>query len=111
MHIALYKSRHTVESRKNQLVKDLKDVVVDADELLREVAGSTAEEFAAARAKIQDRLRVARSRLDHARVAVTRQVGEAADAAQEYARENPWKAFGIPAVAALIVFLLVSRRS
>lgn len=33
-----------------------------------------------------------------------------ADATQEYARENPWKAFGIPALAGLIVFLLVSRR-
>ena len=47
MHIALYRNRHTVEGRKDQLVRDLKHVVVDADELLNELANSTAEEFAA----------------------------------------------------------------
>ena len=110
MNLSLYPSHGGVERKKNRLVSDLKSVVADADDLLQEVGNSTAEEFAAARARIEDRLREARSRLDHARVAVTRKVGDAADATQEYARENPWKAFGLPAVAGLIVFLLVSRR-
>lgn len=110
MNISLYRHRGTVEAKKDRLVNDLKGVVADADDLLQEVASSTTEEFFAARTKIEDRLRVARSRLDHARVAVTRQVGAAADATAEYARENPWKAFGLPAVAALVVFALLSRR-
>lgn len=110
MHIALYRSRHTVEGRKNQLVKDLKDVVVDADELLNELANSTAEEFSATRARIETRLREARAGLEDARVAAFRKLGAAAGATQEYALDNPWKAFGLPIVAGLIVAFLLSRR-
>ena len=110
MNLSLYPRHGVVERKKDRLVRDLKSVVADADDLLQVVGSSTAEEFAAARAKIEDRLREARSRLDHARVAISRKAGDAAEATQEYARENPWKAFGIPAVAGLIVFLLVSRR-
>jgi ElaB/YqjD/DUF883 family membrane-anchored ribosome-binding protein len=110
MNLSLYRSHGVVERKKDRLVRDLKSVVADADDLLQEVGNSTAEEFAAARARVEDRLREARSRLDQARVAISRKAGDAVEATQEYARENPWKAFGIPAVAALVVFLLVSRR-
>ncbi len=106
----LYTRHISVEERKNKLVHDLKDVVTDADDLLKEVANSSVEEFAAAREKIEQRLRTARASLDHARIAATRKVHEAADASEIYARENPWKAFGIPAIAALVVFALISRR-
>lgn len=110
MNFSLNPSHGAVERKKDRLVKDLGSVVADANDLLQEVGNSTAEEFAVALARIEDRLRETRSRLDRVRVAVTRTVGDAADATQEYARENPWKAFGLPAVAGLIVFLLVSRR-
>lgn len=110
MKLSLYPSHGVVERKKERLVRDLRGVVADADDLLQAVGSSTAEEFAATRAKMEDRLREARSRLDHARIAVSRKVGAAASATQEYAREHPWKAFGIPAVAGLIAFLLVSRR-
>lgn len=110
MHIALYRSRHTVEGRKNQLVKDLKDVVGDADELLNELANSTAEEFAATRSRIEERLGKVRASLEDARVAAFRKLGAAADATQEYVHENPWKAIGLPVVAGLIVAFLLSRR-
>lgn len=110
MHIALYRNRHTVEGRKNQLVRDLKHVVVDADELLNEIANSTAEEFAATRIRIEDRLGKARAALDEARVTASRKLGAAADATQEYVHENPWKAIGLPVVAGLIVAFLLSRR-
>lgn len=110
MNIALFETRGAVEVKKDKLVTDLKGVVVDTDELLQQVISSSAEEFVAARARIEGQLRDARSRLDAARIAVTRTACHAADATQEYARENPWKAFGIPAIAGIIVFLLVSRR-
>lgn len=110
MNIALFETRGAVEVKKDKLVKDLKGVVVDTDELLRQVVNSTAEEFIATRARIEMQLRDARSRIDAARIAVARKACDAADSTQEYVRENPWKAFGIPAVAGLIVFLLLSRR-
>jgi len=110
MNIGLYRRRGTVEYKKERLVNDLKGVAADADDLLSAVVSSTADEFAAARSTIEERLDEARARLDDARIVVSRQIRHAADVTQEYARENPWKAFGIPAVAALVVFLLFSRR-
>lgn len=110
MNIALFESRGAVEVKKDRLVKDLKSVVTDTDELLQQVVNSTAEEFAAASARIERQLRKARSSLDAARIAVARQACDAAEATQEYVVENPWKAIGIPAAAALVVYLMVSRR-
>ena len=110
MNIGLYRRRGTVEYKKERLVNDLKGVAADADDLLTAVVNSSAEEFAGARARIEESLVEARARLDDARVVAGRRLRHAADATEEYARENPWKAFGIPAVAALIVFILLSRR-
>lgn len=76
---------------------------------LKEVANSTAEEFAAALTEIEGRLGEARSRLDDARIAVTEKAQGAADATQEYVRENPWKVLGVVA-AGLILGILLSRR-
>lgn len=104
-------SHGTVERKKEKLVMDLKGVVADADDLLKEVARSTGEEFVAARAKIEGRLDEAKSRLDDARTAVAGKARYAADAAHEYVRDNPSKILGVAAVAGLIIgFLLSSRR-
>lgn len=110
MNIALFESRGAVEAKKDRLVRDLKSVVTDTDELLQQVVSSTAEEFSAARLKIERQLREARSTLDAARVAVAKKACDAADVTQEYVRENPWKAIGIPAAAGLIAFLILNRR-
>lgn len=100
----------TIASKKEKLVKDLRIVVADADDLLQQVAGSTAEEFATARSQIESRLGEARSRLDDARHTVIDGARYAADATHEYVRENPWKTLGVGAVAGLIAAFLLSRR-
>jgi ElaB/YqjD/DUF883 family membrane-anchored ribosome-binding protein len=110
MNTQLNASHGSIERKKERLVKDLKDVVADADDLLREVANSTVEEFVAARTKIEGRLGEARSRLDDARIAVTEKAKEAADATHEYIRENPWKTLGVGAAVGLIIAVLLSRR-
>jgi ElaB/YqjD/DUF883 family membrane-anchored ribosome-binding protein len=98
------------EVLKAKLVKDLKSVVVDAEELLHEVTSSTAEEFASARAKMEAKLGNAMSRLDDARVAASQRVRGAADATRECVRESPWQALGIAAAAGLVVGCLIGRR-
>jgi ElaB/YqjD/DUF883 family membrane-anchored ribosome-binding protein len=110
MHIALYGRHGAVGDKREKLVKDLKSVVADADELLKEVTNATTEELAAARTMIEARLGEARSSVNDARIAVTRKACDAADATQEYLVENRWKVLGIAAVAGLITALLLSRR-
>jgi ElaB/YqjD/DUF883 family membrane-anchored ribosome-binding protein len=103
-------SHGIVEIRKEILVNDLKRVVSDADDLLQEVAHSTAEEFAVARAKVEAKLGEAKVRLDDARIAVTQKARVAADATQEYVKENPWTVVGVAAAAALIAAFFLRRR-
>lgn len=110
MNIALFGNHGTVEGKKDRLVRDLKGVVADTDDLLQQVADSSAEEFIAARVKIEGRLRDARSRLDDARTSVTREVCAAADLTQAYVIENPWKVLGVAAAAGLVTAILLSRR-
>jgi ElaB/YqjD/DUF883 family membrane-anchored ribosome-binding protein len=109
MNTELTASHSNVEGKKDRLVKDLKGVVVDADDLLKEVANYTAEEFSAARTKIEGKLGEVRCRIADARIAVTEKARGAANTTQEYARENPWKVLGVVAAAGLAISFLLSR--
>ncbi len=110
MKTKLNTSHGTVAGKKEKLVKDLKGVVADTDDLLRQVASSSAEEFAAARTTIEGKLGEAISRLDDARIAVTEKAKGAAEATHEYVNENPWKALGVAAAAGLVIGILLRRR-
>lgn len=110
MNTALNASHDTIEVKKEKLVADLKGVVTDADDLLREVAGSAVGEFATARSRIESRLVHAISRLDKARMVVAERTRETADAADEYMRDNPRKVLGIAVAAGLVIGFLLRRR-
>lgn len=103
-------SHQAVEARKQTLVKDLKGVVSDADALLKEVANATAEEFAAARSTLENKLNEARSRLHDARILATQKACSAADATQAYVMDNPLKIVGVVAALGLLAAFLINRR-
>jgi len=110
MTTELISSHGSLQASKEILLGDLKRVVGDADDLVKQVVSSSADEFAARRAAIEARLAEARSRINDLRTSAARSVCKAADAANGYVRENPWKAIGCGAVAGIIVALLISRR-
>jgi len=110
MTTELIASHGTVQGSKENLVKDLKSVVGDADDLLKAAVNSTAEEFATARTNIEAKLGAAKTRLNDARSAVVRKAGSAADATNQYVRENPWKVVAGATVVGLLTALLLRRR-
>ena len=110
MTTELISSQGSLQASKEILLRDLKRVVGDADDLVKQVASSSAEEFAARRAGIEEKLAEARSRITDLRTSAARSACKAADAANDYIRDNPWKASSCGAVAGVIVALLVSRR-
>ena len=95
---------------KDKLVADLKIVVADAEELLRATASQAGEKVAAARERIQASLATAKVKLGEAERALLEKTKEAAKAAEDYVRENPWQAIGIAAAAGLVLGILISRR-
>lgn len=100
----------TIEGNKEKLVNDIKAVIGDADTLLKGVASSAAGELSAARDRVETQLGEAKSRLNVARAEATRRACDAADAADAFARGNPWKLFGISALAGLLIGIVLTRR-
>lgn len=103
----------SLHSSEAMLVDDLKRIVGDADELLNELAGASSDELETTREKFAARLREARARVDQARVELARKACHAAEAANDYVRENPRKVAAVVALAALGVLaaVLLERRS
>jgi ElaB/YqjD/DUF883 family membrane-anchored ribosome-binding protein len=93
-----------------KLTSDLRQVVVDVEELLRATAGQAGEKIGEARVKAERTLSYARSRLSDLEEQALDKAREAAGDADEYVRENPWQAIGITAGVAFLIGLLVSRR-
>ena len=99
------------DDSKEKLQADLKVLVADAQQLLKEVANSSAAGFTSLRARFEERVRDATAKIESKRAAMVENCGLATDAAHAYVKENPWQAAGICAAAgALIGFLLGARR-
>ena len=99
-----------VQRTRDVLVTDLSAIVADADKLIKDMASLTSEEIAVARDSIEAKLAAARTRLDDARIVVTRKACSAAEATSDYLSENPWKVVGVASLAALVAAVLVARR-
>ena len=100
----------SVQHSKDVLVADLKRVVSDADDLMKEVVNSTSEELSATRQRIEAKLGEARARIDEARVVAKRKVYGAANSTQAFVNGNPWTVIGVASVLSLITtYLLINR--
>jgi ElaB/YqjD/DUF883 family membrane-anchored ribosome-binding protein len=82
-----------------KLMKDLKAVVGNAEDLLKATADQSGEQVARIRARAEESLRVARARM--------RDVGGELD---EQVRENPWTAVGVAAGIGLVLGILIARK-
>lgn len=95
---------------KEQLVRDFKVLVADAEALLKATAGQSGEAVAAMRAKIGESLAVAKVKLTEAEQLALAKAKAAAAATDEYVHEKPWQAVGIAAGIGLVIGLLIGRR-
>ena len=83
----------------DKLMKDLKAVVNNAEDLLKATADQGGEQIARIRARAEESVRVARARM--------KDVGGELD---EQVRENPWTAVGIAAGIGLVLGILLARK-
>jgi len=93
-----------------KLMKDLRLVMMDAEELLKATAGQAGEKVASAPGRAEDSIRAAREALAEAGEAAVERGREAAESADEYVHEHPWTAIGIAAGVGLVVGLMLSRK-
>ena len=99
-----------VTAAREQILSDLRAVVADSEELLRATAGAADERAAAARARVEESLRVAKGKIEELDSQMLDRLNQAVKAADEYVHEHPWGAVGIAAAAGLLVGVLIARR-
>jgi ElaB/YqjD/DUF883 family membrane-anchored ribosome-binding protein len=92
---------------RDKLVGDLKNLVADAEELLKATASQAGEKVAEARQKIEQSLIEGKKALADAEKTLRQKSKEAADLADDYVRDNPWSAVGIAAGVGLVLGLLI----
>ena len=93
-----------------KLVQDLRTLVTDAEALLTATAGHAGEKVAEMRAQAENAVRRARARLSALEDEFKDKVRDSARAADDFVRENPWRAVGIAAGAGLLLGVLLCWR-
>jgi ElaB/YqjD/DUF883 family membrane-anchored ribosome-binding protein len=100
---------------RESLMKDVKEVVADTEELLKSVGATGSEKVQALRAGIEQNLRSAKSRLRDLEQDARQRGRKAVRATDDYVHENPWQsmaaAAGVGAVVGVLVGLLLNRRA
>jgi ElaB/YqjD/DUF883 family membrane-anchored ribosome-binding protein len=98
-----------VMDSKEKLVADFRVVLSDAEELLKATANQSGEKLAGVRARLEENMRTAKSRLVDAQEGVVGKAKAAVGATDSYVHEHPWQTIGIAAAAGAVIGLLINR--
>ncbi|HYL89352.1 MAG TPA: DUF883 family protein [Burkholderiales bacterium] len=92
-----------------KLVKDMRTVIVDAEDLIKATTSQTGERIERVRAKAEDSVRVARERLQVFGEDLGTRAKEAAREVDGQVHAHPWATAGMAAGVGLLVGLLIGR--
>jgi ElaB/YqjD/DUF883 family membrane-anchored ribosome-binding protein len=99
----------TAEKR-DALVNDLKAVINDAEDLLKNTGQQADNQYRSAKRKFEETLQNAKSGLSNLEQTMTAKTKEAVDTADQYVKSNPWQSVGIGALAGLVAGFLLLRK-
>ena len=91
-------------------MKDLRAVFVDTEDLLKATAGQTGERIEKVRARAEESLRNARTRVQAASHDVQAAAQDGMHKLDSQVRANPWTAVGIAAAIGFVVGILLGRK-
>ena len=94
----------------DRLAEDLRHVVDDADQLLKQAAGSGDAQFEALRDRFESQLRRMRLQLEDLEHDAVHKAREAARAADEIVHTHPYAAIGVAAAVGLLLGVVLARR-
>lgn len=103
-------TRDDVSRASDSVVSGVRDVIRNAEDLLKTTADYSAEGFDAARSKLRESLEQAKLKLSDTQARVATKAEDAAVATKEYVTDNPWKSLAIVGSVGVILGMLMSRR-
>ena len=98
-----------VNVESERLQNDLHQVVNEAEELLTEIAGTTASGLDSIRDRVETRLRAVKTKLDDAKDDVTERAKQANEATQEFVGEHVWQSLAVAAAVGVVIGMLIRR--
>ncbi|MFC4339040.1 DUF883 family protein [Cupriavidus numazuensis] len=96
--------------KQEKLMSDVKTVLSDAEELLKQAASTTGEKAAELRERGMGLLKQAKEKAQDLQDAVVTKSKAAARATDDYVHDHPWRAVGVAAGVGLLVGLLLNRK-
>jgi|JRYL01.1.fsa_nt_gb ElaB/YqjD/DUF883 family membrane-anchored ribosome-binding protein len=96
--------------QKEKLVADIKTVMAELDELVRDSASDVGDDLVDLKGKLRDQVSAARETLSDLESRVADRAKSAARAGDEYVRDHTWTSVGIAAGVGVVIGLLLNRR-
>ena len=98
----------------DRLSRDLRNVIDDAEQLLRDASLQAGDSYQDARSRLEAGLIAAKARLDAAQQSAAQRAREAGRATDQYVHAHPWQSIGISACigagVGLLIGLLAGRK-
>ncbi|AJC22969.1 hypothetical protein RO07_01660 [Pandoraea pulmonicola] len=89
---------------------DIKTVLADAEDLLKQAANTTGERASELSDKALTLLKQAKEKASDVQVVVVEKSKQAARATDDYVHDHPWQAVGIAAGIGVVIGLLLNRK-
>lgn len=100
---------NSADQHKANLMRELNQVLKDAEELIKNSEQQTGDGFQSAKEKLESTLKNAKQEIHRIEEVVVQKTKDAAHATDAYVHDNPWKTAGIAAGVGLLVGLLIAR--
>jgi ElaB/YqjD/DUF883 family membrane-anchored ribosome-binding protein len=97
-------------SHKDKLMNDLRQVIHDAEEVLKVMAEQTGQEADKLRGRMESRLSQARTELANLQTQAALQMRQAYHSTDEFVHHHPWATAGAAAGVGLVLGMLMARR-
>ncbi len=95
---------------KEKLMTDIKTILLDAEDLLKQASTATGQQATELREKALAQLAQAKERAADIQVVVVEKGRMAARATDDYVHNHPWQATGIAAGIGILIGLLINRK-
>ncbi|UDG82977.1 putative protein YqjD [Candidatus Vallotia lariciata] len=99
-----------MEINKEHLMSDIKTVLSDAEDLLKQAASTTGERANELSEKALIRLKQAKEKASDVQVVVVKKGKKAARATDDYVHDHPWTSIGVATGIGMLIGLLINRK-